>query len=41
MNKSRLCFLGAGFHASTNIFFSAIEAGAEIVGIATRSLDRS
>lgn len=30
MNKPRLCLIGAGFHASTNIFPSAIEAGAEI-----------
>jgi UDP-N-acetylglucosamine 3-dehydrogenase len=41
LKKSRLCFIGAGFHATTNIYPSAIEAGAEIVAIATRSMERS
>lgn len=41
MNPIKLCFIGAGFHASTNIYPSAIEAGAVIQGIATRSLERS
>lgn len=41
MSKSKLCFVGAGFHASTNIFPSAIEAGAQIQAIATRDMDRS
>ncbi|MCY9693188.1 Gfo/Idh/MocA family protein [Paenibacillus alginolyticus] len=41
MKKSRLCVIGAGFHATTNIYPSAIEAGAEIAAIATRSMERS
>ncbi|WP_397338453.1 Gfo/Idh/MocA family protein [Paenibacillus amylolyticus] len=41
LNPIKLCFIGAGFHASTNIYPSAIEAGAIIQGIATRSLERS
>lgn len=41
MKKAKLCFIGAGFHASTNIYPSAVEAGAEIQAIATRNLDRS
>ncbi|RLQ94503.1 Gfo/Idh/MocA family oxidoreductase [Falsibacillus albus] len=41
MKKANLCFIGAGFHASTNIFPSAIEAGAEIQAISTRNIDRS
>ncbi|WP_341277734.1 Gfo/Idh/MocA family oxidoreductase [Paenibacillus sp. FSL H8-0537] len=41
MSQAKLCFIGAGFHASTNIFPSAVEAGAEIVAVSTRSLDRS
>lgn len=41
MKKANLCFIGAGFHASTNIYPSAIEAGAEIQAISTRNLNRS
>lgn len=41
MTKARLCFIGAGFHASTNIFPSVIEAGAHIQAIATRHIERS
>ncbi|BBI33558.1 Gfo/Idh/MocA family protein [Cohnella abietis] len=41
MSEATLCFIGAGFHASTNIYPSAIEAGAEIIAIATRELVRS
>ncbi|UPK45982.1 Gfo/Idh/MocA family protein [Paenibacillus pabuli] len=41
MKKAKLCFIGAGFHASTNIYPSAVEAGAEIQAIATRSMERS
>lgn len=41
MTTARLCFIGAGFHASTNIFPSAIAAGAEIQAIATRNIERS
>ncbi|MGG4493817.1 Gfo/Idh/MocA family protein [Brevibacillus reuszeri] len=39
--KTKLCFIGAGFHAQTNIFPAAVEAGAEIKAIATRNLERS
>ncbi|MEC0099565.1 Gfo/Idh/MocA family oxidoreductase, partial [Bacillus anthracis] len=41
MTKAKLCFIGAGFHASTNIYPSVIEAGAEIKAISTRSMERS
>lgn len=41
MKKANLSFIGAGFHASTNIYPSAIEAGAEIQAISTRNMDRS
>ncbi|KML27861.1 gfo/Idh/MocA family oxidoreductase [Priestia aryabhattai] len=41
MTKAKLCFIGAGFHASTNIYPSVIEAGAEIKAISTRSIERS
>ncbi|WP_063564910.1 Gfo/Idh/MocA family oxidoreductase [Paenibacillus sp. O199] len=41
MRKAKLCFIGAGFHASTNIYPSAVEAGADIQAIATRSIERS
>lgn len=41
MKKAKLCFIGAGFHASTNIYPSAVEAGADIQAIATRSIERS
>ncbi|WP_019911956.1 Gfo/Idh/MocA family protein [Paenibacillus sp. HW567] len=41
MSTAKLSFIGAGFHASTNIFPSAIEAGAEITAVATRNLERS
>ncbi|NUU62306.1 Gfo/Idh/MocA family protein [Paenibacillus agri] len=41
MGTSKLCFIGAGFHATTNIYPSALEAGAEIVAISTRNIDRT
>lgn len=41
MSKAKLCFIGAGFHASTNIYPAVIGAGAEIQAIATRDLSRS
>ncbi|WP_308722086.1 Gfo/Idh/MocA family protein [Paenibacillus polysaccharolyticus] len=41
MLNSKLCFIGAGFHASTNIYPAAIEAGATIQAVATRNLERS
>ncbi|MGC5771176.1 Gfo/Idh/MocA family protein [Paenibacillus pabuli] len=41
MSKVKLCFIGAGFHASTNIYPSVVEAGAEIQAITTRSMERS
>lgn len=41
LEKTNLCFIGAGFHASTNIYPSVIEAGAQIQAIATRSMERS
>ncbi|WP_340372316.1 Gfo/Idh/MocA family oxidoreductase [Peribacillus sp. FSL E2-0218] len=41
MKKANLCFIGAGFHASTNIYPSAIEAGAAIQAVATRNIERS
>ncbi|QQZ59142.1 Gfo/Idh/MocA family oxidoreductase [Paenibacillus sonchi] len=41
MNTTKLSFIGAGFHASMNIYPSAIQAGAEIVAVATRNLERS
>ncbi|MBT2293341.1 Gfo/Idh/MocA family oxidoreductase [Paenibacillus albidus] len=41
MKNAKLCFIGAGFHASTNIYPSVIEAGAEIAAICTRDLERS
>ncbi|GEC88368.1 Gfo/Idh/MocA family protein [Brevibacillus brevis] len=41
MSNSKLCFIGAGFHATTNIIPSAVEAGAVIQAIATRSMERS
>lgn len=41
MQKINLCFIGAGFHASTNIYPSAVEAGINISAISTRSLENS
>jgi len=41
MSQTNLCFIGAGFHATTNIYPSVIEAGANIKAIATRSMERS
>lgn len=41
MEKTNLCFIGTGFHASTNIYPSAIEAGINIKAIATRNLNNS
>lgn len=41
MNTTKLCFIGAGFHAATNIYPAAVAAKADIQAIATRSLERS
>ena len=41
MSTAKLCFIGAGFHASTNIYPAVIRAGAEISAISTRDLERS
>ncbi|QUL53136.1 Gfo/Idh/MocA family oxidoreductase [Paenibacillus tritici] len=41
MNTTKLCFIGAGFHAATNIYPAAVEAKAEIQAVATRSMERS
>lgn len=41
MSTIKLCFIGAGFHAATNIYPAAVEAKADIQAIATRSLERS
>lgn len=41
MTKANLCFIGAGFHASANIYPAAIKAGVGITAIATHSLERS
>ena len=41
ITKAELCFIGAGFHAQTNIFPAAVEAGAEIKAIATRNIEWS
>ncbi|MBM7702335.1 Gfo/Idh/MocA family protein [Metabacillus iocasae] len=41
MTKPSVCLIGAGFHASTNIYPSLLEAGAKIQAVATRSLERS
>lgn len=41
MRQGKLCFIGAGFHSSTNIYPSAIEAGVDIRAIATRSKENS
>lgn len=41
VQKNNLCFIGAGFHSSRNIYPSAVEAGVNIKGIATRNLNNS
>ncbi|WP_310829595.1 Gfo/Idh/MocA family oxidoreductase [Paenibacillus pedocola] len=41
MSAAKLCFIGAGFHASTNIYPAVIGAGADITAISTRDLERS
>lgn len=41
MKKTPVCFIGAGLHSTANIYPAALEAGAEIQAIATRSLERS
>ena len=41
MKKAKVCFIGAGLHSTTNIYPAALEAGAEIQAIATRSFERS
>lgn len=41
MRKIKVCFIGAGLHSTTNIYPAALEAGAEIKAIATRSFERS
>lgn len=39
--RAKVCFIGAGFHATTNIYPCVVEMGAEIVAVATRSKERS
>ncbi len=39
--KKQLCFIGAGKHASANVYPSAVLAGAEICAVATRDAGRS
>lgn len=41
MKKASICFIGAGFHATTNIYPSAGCAGIDIQAIATRNLEGS
>ncbi len=41
MKTTPICFIGAGLHSTTNIYPAALEAGAEIQAIATRSVERS
>lgn len=41
MEKIDLCFVGAGFQASTNIYPAVIEAGVNIKAIATRDIKKS
>lgn len=41
MKKTKVCFIGAGLHSTTNIYPAALEAGADIQAIATRSYERS
>lgn len=39
MKKQELCFIGAGLHATNNIFPSALLAGADIAAVSTRHLE--
>jgi len=41
MRKANICFVGAGFQASTNIYPSAVEAGIDIMAITTRNIEAS
>lgn len=41
MRRASLCFIGAGFQATTNIYPSVVEAGIEIKAIATRNKKNS
>lgn len=41
MRQPAICIIGAGFHATTNIYPSLLEAGACIQAIATRDVNRS
>lgn len=41
MQSTGLAFIGAGFHATTNILPASTAAGAQIQAIATRSIERS
>lgn len=41
MKKANICFIGAGFHASTNIYPSAVAAEINIKAIATRNIENS
>jgi len=41
MTSANLCFIGAGNHASTNIYPSAVAAGVNITAIATRHMENS
>lgn len=39
--RAKVCIIGAGFHATTNIYPCVVESGAKIVAVATRSKERS
>ncbi|MCA1060347.1 Gfo/Idh/MocA family oxidoreductase [Rossellomorea aquimaris] len=41
MTPPSICMIGAGFHATTNIYPSLIEAGATIKAVATRNIENS
>ena len=41
MTNPSICVIGAGFHATTNIYPALVETGATITAVATRNLDRS
>ncbi|MBS7531206.1 Gfo/Idh/MocA family oxidoreductase [Hazenella sp. IB182353] len=41
MQNVKLCFIGAGFHATTNIFPAVVAAGAEIGAVATRNIENA
>ncbi len=41
MTNPSICVIGAGFHATTNIYPALVETGASITAVATRNLERS